>query len=409
MSDRSLSRVLAAALTLFGRHGFQRTSMADVAREAGIARGTLYLRFSDKRALFEALAASLVDEALARADVAWVKGAPLSTNIAATLIAKDLAFFHMLNATPHGAELLELDAELTAPHVARLDEGFVALLCRRGREAVGGGRGPDGLRRCRGLRDVPGDRRFEPQAPGAHRGGVPVGRRTPGTRLGARRGTDLNHRPARGICTRWGADGPWRRPKRLTRSHRGRRPRLRLRVWHGARRARATPDGDRRRGPVPAPPVCVGYRMTRSRGSSTRGAEPGSAPRVGGRARRSFRKIPRSSADQASRDRAGSSPCVGRRWLHEPRRGDLATRRGARAFVRFSLVRRGRPRPSTGPSVTSPQAASNSACPAEATACTRLPRDPPSRDATAALSSVQATRAIVGARSRTEASPARRS
>lgn len=138
-SDPGLKRVLAAALTLFGRHGFQRTSMADIAREAGIARATLYLRFSEKGALFEALAASLVDEALARAEAAWSPDAPLSANIAATLLAKDLGFFHILNATPHGAELLKLDAKLTAAHVARLDAEFAALLARRGREAVQGG------------------------------------------------------------------------------------------------------------------------------------------------------------------------------------------------------------------------------------------------------------------------------
>ncbi len=113
--------------------------MADIAREAGIARATLYLRFSDKRALFEALASSLIDEALARAEAAWIPGACLSENIAATLLAKDLGFFHMLNATPHGAELLELDAELTAPHVVRLEAAFAALLEKRGREAAEGG------------------------------------------------------------------------------------------------------------------------------------------------------------------------------------------------------------------------------------------------------------------------------
>ena len=135
-SDPGLKRVLTAALTLFGRHGFQRTSMADIAREAGIARATLYLRFCEKRAVFEALASLLVDEALSRADAAWVPGAPLSENIAATLLAKDLGFFRMLHATPHGAELLGSQAEMTTVHVARLDAGFVALLARRGREAV---------------------------------------------------------------------------------------------------------------------------------------------------------------------------------------------------------------------------------------------------------------------------------
>ena len=135
-SEGSLGRVLAAALILFGRHGFQRTSMADIAREARVAPATLYLRFPDKRALFGALASSLVAAALARAQAAWIDEASLSENIAATLLAKDLGFFHILNATPHGAELLELDAELTATHVARLDAEFAALLARRGREAA---------------------------------------------------------------------------------------------------------------------------------------------------------------------------------------------------------------------------------------------------------------------------------
>ncbi len=110
--------------------------MADIAREAGIGRATLYLRFSEKRALFEALAASLVDEALARAEAAWVSDAPLSQNIAATLLAKDLSFFLIINTTPYGAELLGLEAEMTAPHVARLDAGFAGLLARRGREVL---------------------------------------------------------------------------------------------------------------------------------------------------------------------------------------------------------------------------------------------------------------------------------
>ena len=138
-SDPANDRILVAALTLFARHGFQRTSMADIAREAGIARATLYLRYSDKRTLFAALAEERVATALADAEHAWSDGVTLSENIAATLLAKDLGFFHLLAATPHGAELLEVDAELTAAHVARLDRDFAVLLARRGSDAERGG------------------------------------------------------------------------------------------------------------------------------------------------------------------------------------------------------------------------------------------------------------------------------
>ena len=123
--------VLVAALTLFARHGFQRTSMADIAREAGIARATLYLRHRDKRAVFEALAARQVAAALAGAEAAWTQDGDPAANIEAAILGKDLGFFHLLNETPHGAELLAVDAVLTRGHVAALDTGFVAIMARR--------------------------------------------------------------------------------------------------------------------------------------------------------------------------------------------------------------------------------------------------------------------------------------
>ena len=130
MSDEPLRRILTAGQTLFGRHGFQRTSMADIAREAGIARATLYLRYSDKRALFEALAAMLVDDALTGTETAWDNDRDLAANLEAVVLAKEIGFFRLIKATPHGAELLAVDAELTHRHVARLDAGYTALLTR---------------------------------------------------------------------------------------------------------------------------------------------------------------------------------------------------------------------------------------------------------------------------------------
>lgn len=150
-SDETARRVLDAAATLFARHGFQRTSMADVAAEAAVSRATLYLRFRDKRSLFEALAASLVASALAAAGAAWDPAAALADNLEATVLAKDLPLYRILQASPHGAELLAVDAELTRAHAERLDQRFAALLAGRAAEAARGGAdlsafgGPDGF------------------------------------------------------------------------------------------------------------------------------------------------------------------------------------------------------------------------------------------------------------------------
>jgi AcrR family transcriptional regulator len=47
--------LLEAGLALFQTQGFDRTSIEQLAAEAGVARGTFYLYFDDKEALFEAV------------------------------------------------------------------------------------------------------------------------------------------------------------------------------------------------------------------------------------------------------------------------------------------------------------------------------------------------------------------
>lgn len=49
------SQLLAAARTIFTRKGYHRTTMDDVAKEAGISKGALYLYFSGKEKMFMAL------------------------------------------------------------------------------------------------------------------------------------------------------------------------------------------------------------------------------------------------------------------------------------------------------------------------------------------------------------------
>lgn len=62
--DRRRAQILAAASRVFARQGFHRTTVRDVAREAGIADGTIYLYFASKRDLLLALLGLLgrVDE-----------------------------------------------------------------------------------------------------------------------------------------------------------------------------------------------------------------------------------------------------------------------------------------------------------------------------------------------------------
>jgi AcrR family transcriptional regulator len=54
--------ILAAAFKVFAAHGYEATRMDEVARQAGIAKGTIYLYFRDKEQLFRAVVRSLVQK-----------------------------------------------------------------------------------------------------------------------------------------------------------------------------------------------------------------------------------------------------------------------------------------------------------------------------------------------------------
>ena len=54
------SEIFDAALTVFSARGFQAAKLDEVAKVAGISKGTLYLYFESKTALFEAMALELM-------------------------------------------------------------------------------------------------------------------------------------------------------------------------------------------------------------------------------------------------------------------------------------------------------------------------------------------------------------
>jgi AcrR family transcriptional regulator len=60
--------ILAAALDEFAKQGFAATRMEDVARRAGVAKGTIYLYFADKEALFQELVRTMLGPLVANLD-----------------------------------------------------------------------------------------------------------------------------------------------------------------------------------------------------------------------------------------------------------------------------------------------------------------------------------------------------
>lgn len=124
--DRRRAQILAAASRVFAHQGFHRTTVRDVAREAGIADGTIYLYFASKRELLLELLGQLgrVDER--PADFAAMAGVDVRTGLDTYLHRRfaDLREWRQL-FTAVFPEVLA-DAELREAQIAQATPAFGA-------------------------------------------------------------------------------------------------------------------------------------------------------------------------------------------------------------------------------------------------------------------------------------------
>ncbi len=86
--DRAI-RILEAALELVARWGYDKTSIDDIARAAGVAKGTIYLHFESREALFVALLRRerLLALETVRADLTRAAGAVSLTDLVRASVA----------------------------------------------------------------------------------------------------------------------------------------------------------------------------------------------------------------------------------------------------------------------------------------------------------------------------------
>src|SRR5262249_25893214 len=75
--DERRAAILAAALDEFAARGFAATRLDDVARRAGVAKGTIYLHFRDKESLFQELVRSMLSPLVGTIEAAALRDLPI--------------------------------------------------------------------------------------------------------------------------------------------------------------------------------------------------------------------------------------------------------------------------------------------------------------------------------------------
>jgi AcrR family transcriptional regulator len=133
--DKSQRReqIMAAAKEVFARKGFHATTIADIAKQAGLAYGSIYWYFDSKEELFHALMA--VQEVALRARVATtlseLNGSPVrgQASLRALLKASVQATFEFFEADKATVKLLFRDAyalgDRFEKHLAGIYERFI--------------------------------------------------------------------------------------------------------------------------------------------------------------------------------------------------------------------------------------------------------------------------------------------
>jgi AcrR family transcriptional regulator len=122
--------IIGAALDLFAKYGYRRTSIDDVARAAGIAKGSVYLHFAGKRELFRAGCEAVLAVMLEKVEHALAQPGTARDRVLALLDAKFAYLHEIVGASPHATEILDTTSGLAADIVERADKRFLDALAK---------------------------------------------------------------------------------------------------------------------------------------------------------------------------------------------------------------------------------------------------------------------------------------
>jgi len=129
-SDSRRRAIMAAAFGAFMRYGFNRVTMDDIAREAGISRPALYRDFRNKGDIYAAIAHAMLDETAAAAEAVLSGDGSLEERLARAVEVGIVDRLAEISRSSHGAEILERKFELTQDAISGWHDRVAAALAR---------------------------------------------------------------------------------------------------------------------------------------------------------------------------------------------------------------------------------------------------------------------------------------
>jgi AcrR family transcriptional regulator len=129
-SSAKPNAIVLAALELFTRYGYRKTSIDDIARAAQVAKRTVYLHFENKAAVFLEILEYLGDQVQQRCVDAERMGGTAVGRLSGLLDAYFGMGFELFNKSEHMPELEETFSKLARARIGDLNTEYEAGLVR---------------------------------------------------------------------------------------------------------------------------------------------------------------------------------------------------------------------------------------------------------------------------------------
>jgi AcrR family transcriptional regulator len=124
------SAIVLAALDLFTRYGYRKTSVDDIAQAAQVAKRTVYLHFENKAAVFLTILEYLGDQVRQRCSVAESKGGSPVDRLTGLLDAYFGMVFELFSKSEHMPELEETFSTLARSRIGDLNGEYESRLAK---------------------------------------------------------------------------------------------------------------------------------------------------------------------------------------------------------------------------------------------------------------------------------------
>ncbi len=129
-SSAKANAIMLAALELFTRYGYRKTSIDDIAQAAQVAKRTVYLHFENKAAVFLAILEYLGDQVRQRCVAAERMSGTSVDRLTGLLDAYFGMAFELFSKSEHMPELEETFSKLARAKIGDLNTDYEAQLAR---------------------------------------------------------------------------------------------------------------------------------------------------------------------------------------------------------------------------------------------------------------------------------------